>query len=299
MDGGQTATGAGRGAIEPSPDHNPRRCAEQRRQCAAAGLDRRRLYRNGVASSSRAPDPGPRSRGDRNNNGSNAMAAPGYVDLPATNATLNADAAKALGKALADTVERDHATMRGWFGGIEPSGGPIDVKIDLGSGGAGNDNVSNVDLRLGATANFNLARMSLVAEVMKTLEGVYTALTQDRGAFGNFSRLLEARFSSGVACDRYRQQQSISVAQRRRAQRAAVHGQCRSRSEAAWAGGPVQPWARQSAGAAQHQPSGVAGAITPAAQPETARAAIAFQRLGSGGPAARPRRQPAGSGAAT
>lgn len=233
------------------------------------------------------------------------MAAPGFVDLPSTqhflfeyNAKLDADAAKALGKALADTAERDYAIMRDWFGGVAPSAAKIDVKINEGAGGASNDNVSNVNLRLGATADFDAARFTLVAEVMEifmaaiplrwkpgdssgeglsqlgaltlypdqvgglngpqvwldtsisptpqkpsrpdfvstteafdgnfvsfgcallflyylrsqlgfemqpivrdagqTLEGVYIALTQDRGAFGPFSRLLEARFPSGA-----------------------------------------------------------------------------------------------------
>ncbi len=50
--------------------------------------------------------------------------------------------------------------------------GPIDTKINLGSGGASNDNVNNVNLRLGATADFNLARFTLVAEVMEIFMAV-------------------------------------------------------------------------------------------------------------------------------
>ena len=55
------------------------------------------------------------------------MAAPGFVDLPSTqhfafeyNNQLNATAAKALGKALADTAERDFAIMTGWFSPFSP-----------------------------------------------------------------------------------------------------------------------------------------------------------------------------------
>ena len=101
------------------------------------------------------------------------MAAPGFTDLPSTqhfafefNNLLNANDAKALGQALAATVERDFATMTFWFSGAAPSG-PIDTKINVGSGGASNDTVNNINLRLGATADFNLARFTLVAEVME------------------------------------------------------------------------------------------------------------------------------------
>jgi hypothetical protein len=101
------------------------------------------------------------------------MAAPNFTDLPSTkhfafefNNELNADDAKALGKALADTAERDFATMTFWFSGVAPSG-PIDTKINLADGGASNDNVSNINLRLGATANFNFARCVLVEEVVE------------------------------------------------------------------------------------------------------------------------------------
>jgi hypothetical protein len=101
------------------------------------------------------------------------MAAPGFTDLPSTqhfafeyNNLLNANDAKALGQALAATAERDFATMTFWFSGAAPSG-PIDTKINVGSGGASNDNVNNINLRLGATADFNLARFTLVAEVME------------------------------------------------------------------------------------------------------------------------------------
>lgn len=101
------------------------------------------------------------------------MAAPGFTDLPSTkhfafeyNNELNADDAKALGKALADTAERDFARMEFWFSGAAPSG-PIDTKINLALGGASNDNVNNINLRLGATANFVFARSTLVAEVME------------------------------------------------------------------------------------------------------------------------------------
>jgi hypothetical protein len=101
------------------------------------------------------------------------MAAPGFTDLPSTqhfafeyNNLLNANDAKALGQALAATAERDFATMTFWFSGAAPSG-PIDTKINVGSGGASNDNVNNINLRLGATGDFNLARFTLVAEVME------------------------------------------------------------------------------------------------------------------------------------
>jgi hypothetical protein len=102
------------------------------------------------------------------------MATPGYTDLPSTqhftfefNNALNAPAARALGKALADTAERDFATMTYWFSGAQPQGGPILTKINLGEGGASNDNLNNVNLRLGATADFELGRATLVAEVME------------------------------------------------------------------------------------------------------------------------------------
>ena len=101
------------------------------------------------------------------------MAAPGFTDLPSTqhfafefNNLLSANDAKTLGQALAATAERDFTTMTFWFSGAAPSG-PIDTKINVGSGGASNDNVSNINLRLGATADFNLARFTLVAEVME------------------------------------------------------------------------------------------------------------------------------------
>jgi len=62
------------------------------------------------------------------------MAAPGFVDLPSTqhyafefNEKLNSNDARALGKALFDTAEQDYATMRSWFGGIDPSGVLFDV----------------------------------------------------------------------------------------------------------------------------------------------------------------------------
>jgi hypothetical protein len=76
------------------------------------------------------------------------MAAPGFADLTSTqhfafeyNNLLNASDAKALGQALAATAERDFATMTFWFSGAAPSG-PIDTKINVGSGGASNDNVN-------------------------------------------------------------------------------------------------------------------------------------------------------------
>lgn len=101
------------------------------------------------------------------------MAAPGFTDLPSTqhfafeyNNALNANDATKLGQALAATAERDFATMTFWFSGAAPSG-PIDTKINVGSGGASNDNVNNINLRLGATADFDLARFTLVAEVME------------------------------------------------------------------------------------------------------------------------------------
>jgi hypothetical protein len=77
-----------------------------------------------------------------------------------------------LGKALADTAERDFATMTGWFSGATPQSGPIHTKINLGSGGASNDNLNNINLRLGATADFNLARFTLVEEVMEIFMAV-------------------------------------------------------------------------------------------------------------------------------
>lgn len=102
------------------------------------------------------------------------MAAPGFVDLPATqhfafefNEKLNSDDARKLGKALFDTAEQDYATLRSWFSDIDPSGVPFDVKINLGNGGATNDLVKNINLTLGATSDFNLARATLVAEVIE------------------------------------------------------------------------------------------------------------------------------------
>lgn len=102
------------------------------------------------------------------------MATPGYTALPSTTHfsfeyknELNAAAAVALGQALAATAERDFATMSDWFGGEVPGNGPILTKINVGSGGASNDNVNNINLTLGATADFDLARWTLVAEVME------------------------------------------------------------------------------------------------------------------------------------
>jgi hypothetical protein len=102
------------------------------------------------------------------------MAAPGFIDLPSTphfafefNEKLNSSDARALGKALFDTAEQDYAILRSFFGGINPSGVPFDVKIDLGTGGASNDTIKNIDLRVGATSNFNQARATLVAEVIE------------------------------------------------------------------------------------------------------------------------------------
>jgi len=70
------------------------------------------------------------------------MAAPGFTDLPSTqhfafefNDMLDATDAKALAQALAATAERDFATMTFWFSGAAPPG-PIDTKINVGSGGA-------------------------------------------------------------------------------------------------------------------------------------------------------------------
>ncbi len=101
------------------------------------------------------------------------MAAPGFTDLPSTKHfafefknELNADDAKALGKALADTAERDFERMTFWFSGVAPAG-PIDTKINLADGGASNDKLRNINLRLGATDNFNLARSVLAAEVVE------------------------------------------------------------------------------------------------------------------------------------
>jgi hypothetical protein len=102
------------------------------------------------------------------------MATPGFTALPSTehftfefNDLLNVAASTALGKALADTAERDYNTMTFWFSGAEPQGGPILTKINQGSGGASNDNLNNINLRLGATSDFDAARFTLVAEVME------------------------------------------------------------------------------------------------------------------------------------
>jgi hypothetical protein len=102
------------------------------------------------------------------------MAAPGFVDLPSTqhfafeySEQLNDSDARSLGKALLGTAERDFATLSSWFGGSSPRDVPLDVKINPGNGGASNDRVHTINLRLGATANVNLARCILVAEVME------------------------------------------------------------------------------------------------------------------------------------
>jgi hypothetical protein len=102
------------------------------------------------------------------------MADPGFVDLPSTThytfsfeQTLNADAAKALGIALATTAERDYNTISSFFGGLTPSGVPFAVKINLPTGGANNDNVKHINLKAGATSNFDLARFLLVAEAIE------------------------------------------------------------------------------------------------------------------------------------
>jgi len=107
------------------------------------------------------------------------MATPGYTDLPSTEHfkfefknELNADRAKALGKALADTVERDFASIADWFGGATPKGGLILTKINLAAGGASNDFLNNINLRLGDTQNFDLARAVLVAELMEIFMAV-------------------------------------------------------------------------------------------------------------------------------
>jgi len=101
------------------------------------------------------------------------MAAPGFTDLQSTphfafefNDLLDANDAKKLGQALVATAERDFATMTFWFSGSAPPG-PIDTKINVGNGGATNDFVNNINLRVGATADFDLARFTLAAEVME------------------------------------------------------------------------------------------------------------------------------------
>lgn len=102
------------------------------------------------------------------------MAAPGFIDLPSTshfrfefNDQLNDSDARALGKALLDTSERDFNTISFWFGGIIPQGVPFDVKINLALGGASNDNFKNINLRQGASSGFNKVRSVLVAEVIE------------------------------------------------------------------------------------------------------------------------------------
>ena len=102
------------------------------------------------------------------------MADPGFVDLPGTthfsfsfNQTLNAAAAAALGSALAATAERDFSTMSFWFGGLIPPGVPFQVKINLGTSGASNDTIKNINLRVGQNSDADLARFTLVAEVVE------------------------------------------------------------------------------------------------------------------------------------
>lgn len=99
------------------------------------------------------------------------MADPGFVDLPGTthfafsfNQKLNAAAAIALGSALTATAEQDFSTVSFWFGGLIPSGVPFQVKINLGTSGGSNDNVSNINLRVGESSDAELARSTLVAE---------------------------------------------------------------------------------------------------------------------------------------
>lgn len=104
------------------------------------------------------------------------MAQPGYTDFPAAATThfqfeyentLDVPKVRALALALGPTGEQDFATLVGWWGGIVPSGVPFLVTISPGDdgGGANNDNVKNVNLRLGATSDFVLARWTLMAEV--------------------------------------------------------------------------------------------------------------------------------------
>jgi hypothetical protein len=102
------------------------------------------------------------------------MADPGFVDLPGTthfsfsfNQKLNAAAATALGGALAATAEQDFSTMSFWFRGLIPAGVPFQVKINLGTGGASNDTVKNINLRVGQSSDADLARFTLVAEVVE------------------------------------------------------------------------------------------------------------------------------------
>jgi hypothetical protein len=70
------------------------------------------------------------------------MTAPDFINLPSPqhfafeyNNQLNGNDAKALGKALADTAERDVATMTGWFSGATPKAVRFDTKINLAVGG--------------------------------------------------------------------------------------------------------------------------------------------------------------------
>lgn len=102
------------------------------------------------------------------------MATPGFTALPSTqhftfefNNLLDGAASTALGKALADTAERDYDTMTFWFSGAQPQSGSILTKINQGDGGATNDTLNNINLTLGATADFDAARFALVAEVME------------------------------------------------------------------------------------------------------------------------------------
>jgi hypothetical protein len=102
------------------------------------------------------------------------MADPGFVDLPSTthfafsfNQGLDPRAAVALRDALAATAERDFDIMSSWFDGLIPPGVPFNVKINVGDGGATNNNTTDVNLKLGATSDFDLARSTLVAEVVE------------------------------------------------------------------------------------------------------------------------------------
>lgn len=102
------------------------------------------------------------------------MADPGFIDLPGTthhafsfSDKLNAVAATALGKALAATAEQDFSTMSFWFGGVIPAGVPFQVHISPGTGGGSNNNVSGINLRVGDSSDVELARFTLVAEVVE------------------------------------------------------------------------------------------------------------------------------------
>ena len=104
------------------------------------------------------------------------MADSGFIDAGSTthfsfefDVTLDASAAKTLANALVATCERDYDTIASWFDGLTPGGVPFKVQIGPKSEehGGSNDQISNITIDYGATADFSLAREVLVAELIE------------------------------------------------------------------------------------------------------------------------------------